>query len=380
MSDTAPGWSDEAWRLAFTNAPIGCAIVGLGGRILRVNEALCRIVGYEESELLSLTFQDITHPDDLDADLALVKALVAGDIPKYRMEKRYLRPDGGHVWSNLTVSLMHNADGSPAYFISQIEDIQERRVTDHALRLSEERLRTITDSLQDAIIGADLHGTMTTWNRAAADMFGYTRDEAVGHKLTMIIPPEQRPAHTAALTRLAAGGKPRIIGQPVRFMALRADGAEIPVEVRITTAEAAGSRQYTAVVRDLSDRDRYQEKAAVLTALLDTDETALVAFTLDGTVITWSRGAERLYGYTPDEAYGKKVGLLLLDPAPDLPSQFEGIVQRVIGGEVAEYEGNRRAKDGSTIGVSVSLRRLMERGEVIGMVGIHRPLSAAATG
>ena len=381
MSDlhAVPGWSDEAWELAFTNSPIGCAIVSLDGRCLRVNEALCRIVGYEASELLSLTFHDITHPDDLEADVALVKALVEGDIPKYQMNKRYLRPDGSHVWANLTVSLVHHKDGTPAYFISQIEDIQDRRVADEALRLSEERLRNLTDSIQDAIIGADLHGTITTWNHAAAGMFGYTRDEAVGQKLTLIIPPSQRPAHTAALARLAAGGQPRFIGQPVRFTALRADGSEVQVELRITTSEAAGSRHYTAVVTDLSERDRNDETAAILSALLDTEESAVIAFTLDGTVTKWNRGAERIYGYTAAEACGKTVGLLLLDPDPDLESKFADIMRRVTDGESAVYDGRRRTKDGSTIGVSVTLRPMKERGEVVGMVGITRPLASAST-
>lgn len=365
--------SDEAWRLAFTNAPIGCAIVALDGTFLHVNEALCRIVGYSASELLTLTFQDITHPNDLDADLALVKALVAGDVPHYRMEKRYLRPEGNQVWVNLTVSVVHEEDGSPAYFISQIEDVDKRRAANEALRLSEARLRSLTDSIQDAIIGADLTGTITTWNRAAAWMFGYTVEEAIGRNVTTIIPEPQRPPFVAALRRLAAGGKPRLIGHPVRRVAIRADGKEIPVEMTITLTDTGDARGYTAVVRDLSERDLFEGKAAILTALLDTEDQAVVAFTLDGTVITWSRGAERLYGYAAEEACGKRVGVLLLDPATDLESEFADVMGRVAQGGSVEYEGQRRTKDGSSVGVSVTLKPLVERGEVVGMLGISRP-------
>lgn len=365
--------SDEAWRLAFTNAPIGCAIVALDGTCLRVNEALCRITGYSASELLTLTFQDITHPDDLDADLALVKALAAGDIPHYRMEKRYLRRDGDQVWVNLTVSVVHEADGSPAYFVSQIEDIDKRRAANEALRLSEARLRSITDSIQDAIIGTDLSGTITTWNRAAAWMFGYTVDEAVGRNVTTIMPEAQRPPFVAALRRLAAGGKPKLIGHPVRRIGLRADGREFPVEMTITLTDTGESRGYTAVVRDLSEHDRFEENASILTALLDTEDQAVVAFTLNGTVITWSRGAERIFGYTAEEACGKEVGLLLLDPAADLESEFEDVMRTVAEGGSAEYDARRRTKDGSSVGVSVTLKPLVERGEVVGMLAISRP-------
>ena len=364
--------TDEAWRVAFTNAPMGCAIVGLDGSFLHVNDALCRIVGYSASELLTLTFQDITHPDDLDADLALVKALIAGDIPHYRMEKRYLRPEGAQVWVNLTVSVVHDADGSPSYFISQIEDVDKRRAATEALRLSEERLRSLTDSIQDAIIGADLSGTITTWNRTAAWMFGYTVEEAVGSNVTMIMPEPQRPAFVAALGRLAAGGRPKLIGYPIRRVAVRTDGTEFPVEMTITLTDTGDSSGYTAVVRDLSERDLFEEKAAILSALLDTEDQAVVVFTLNGTVITWSRGAERLYGYSADEACGKTVGLLLLDPAADLESEFAEVMQRVTDGGSAEYEGQRRRKDGSSVGVSVTLKPLVERGEVVGMLGISR--------
>ncbi len=365
--------SDEAWRLAFTNAPIGCAIVALDGTCLRVNEALCRITGYSASELLTLTFQDITHPDDLDADLALVKALAAGDIPHYRMEKRYLRRDGDQVWVNLTVSVVHEADGSPAYFVSQIEDIDKRRAANEALRLSEARLRSITDSIQDAIIGTDLSGTITTWNRAAAWMFGYTVDEAVGRNVTTIMPEAQRPPFVAALRRLAAGGKPKLIGHPVRRIGLRADGREFPVEMTITLTDTGESRGYTAVVRDLSEHDRFEENASILTALLDSEDQAVVAFTLNGTVITWSRGAERIFGYTAEEACGKEVGLLLLDPAADLESEFEDVMRTVAEGGSAEYDARRRTKGGSSVGVSVTLKPLVERGEVVGMLAISRP-------
>jgi PAS domain S-box-containing protein len=367
-----PVWSDEAWRLAFTNAPIGCAIVALDGTFLQVNEALCRLVGYGSDELLTLTFQDITHPDDLEADLALVHALVAGDIPNYRMEKRYLRRDGTPVWSSLTVSLVHNADGSPAYFISQIEDVDQRRAATEAMRLSEARLRSLTDSIQDAIIGADLSGTITSWNRGAASIFGYTADEAVGQNVTMLVPGPQRAAEVAALRRLAAGGKPRLIGQTARRAAVRADGTTFPVEITITSTVGLEAGGYTAVVRDLSERDQYEEKAAILSALLDTEEAAVVAFTLQGIVTAWNPGAETLYGYTAEEACGKRVGLLVLDPADEEDARFLDIMRRVSEGGSAVYDGQRRRKDGTTVGVSVTLKPLVERGEVVGMVGITR--------
>lgn len=121
-------------RLTFENAPIGQALVALDGRWIMVNSALTRLLGYSEDELLALTFQDITHPDDLDADLDLLNQLVAGDIESYQMEKRYLTADGAVVWALLSVSLVHDEVGHPLYFISQIEDITARVGHEETLR------------------------------------------------------------------------------------------------------------------------------------------------------------------------------------------------------------------------------------------------------
>jgi PAS domain S-box-containing protein len=127
QTDQALQESKERFRSAFEFAGIGIAIVGLDGRWLQVNKTICEIVGYPAEELMRKTFQDITHPDDLNADLTNVQALLDGKMRFYQMEKRYFHRDGHAVWINLTVSLVRDAAGAPLYFISQIEDISERK-------------------------------------------------------------------------------------------------------------------------------------------------------------------------------------------------------------------------------------------------------------
>ncbi len=119
--------AEERFRRAFDDAPIGLALVGLDGRWLRVNRMLCEITGYAESQLLEQGFQEITHPDDLAADLEHVERMLSGEDRVYQMEKRYLRPDGEPVWVLLSVSLVRDPDGKPLYFVSQVQDIGERR-------------------------------------------------------------------------------------------------------------------------------------------------------------------------------------------------------------------------------------------------------------
>lgn len=118
---------DEArFRATFEQAPLGIAHVAPDGTWLWVNQALCDIVAYSHQELLKLTFQDITFPDDLDLDLTNVRQMLAGEISSYSMEKRYLCKNQSIVWIDLTVSLVRDQSGEPKYFISMIEDIRDR--------------------------------------------------------------------------------------------------------------------------------------------------------------------------------------------------------------------------------------------------------------
>ncbi len=115
--------SEGMFRDAFRFSPAGMALVALDGKWLKVNASICQIVGYSEEELLALTFQDITHKDDLNDDLCYVQQMLSGEIENYQMEKRYLHKQGQIVWVQLTVSLVKDNAGKPLFFISQIQNI-----------------------------------------------------------------------------------------------------------------------------------------------------------------------------------------------------------------------------------------------------------------
>lgn len=128
--DSALRESQERFRRAFDDAPIGMALVGTNGRWVRINRALCDIVGYSESELLGMTFQDITHFEDLGNDLDFLKQILSGKILSYQIEKRYMHKKGDLVYVMLSVSLVRNRVGEPLYFVAQVENITERKSRD----------------------------------------------------------------------------------------------------------------------------------------------------------------------------------------------------------------------------------------------------------
>jgi PAS domain S-box-containing protein len=128
--------SEERFRATFEQAAVGIAQVGLDGCWLRVNQRLCDIVAYTREELLQCTFQDITHPEDLNTDLTFVHQVLAGEISTYSMQKRYCRKDRSLVWVNLTVGLVRDEAGAPKYFVSVVEDITIRKQAEENLEVA----------------------------------------------------------------------------------------------------------------------------------------------------------------------------------------------------------------------------------------------------
>lgn len=143
--------SEERFRTTFELAAVGIAHVGLEGEWLRVNQKLCDIIGYSREELLGRTFQDITHPDDLNGDLERFELLKAGKLATYSIEKRYFRKDGSIIWIHLTVALTRNAQGDPDYCISVIEDIQARHAAQEAAREYALRVEALNAKLERSV-------------------------------------------------------------------------------------------------------------------------------------------------------------------------------------------------------------------------------------
>jgi PAS domain S-box-containing protein len=142
--------SEADLRAAFAGAAVGIAFVAPNGAWLSVNDRLCEIVGYTKNELLALSFQDITYPDDLPGDVAQVARMLAREIERYSLEKRYVRKDGDVIWINLSVSLVLNDDGTPHHFVSIVEDIDARKRAERDLRRSRELLQSFLDHLPDS--------------------------------------------------------------------------------------------------------------------------------------------------------------------------------------------------------------------------------------
>ncbi|XWK91295.1 MAG: PAS domain S-box protein [Phormidium sp.] len=172
--------SEARFRSAFEDAATGIVLTAIDGKFLRVNAAFCEFVGYCETELLTINFQSITHSDDLLLDLDCMQQCLRGELRTYQMEKRYLHKLGYTVWGLLSVSLLRNAQGEPLYFISQIQDITDRKQTEADLKEKNRRWRSLLDNVQLIVIGLDKQALVEYVNPFFLKLTGYTEAEVVG--------------------------------------------------------------------------------------------------------------------------------------------------------------------------------------------------------
>ncbi|WPR72762.1 PAS domain S-box protein [Flavobacterium sp. NG2] len=180
--------NEEAFRGNFEHAAIGMALLNEKGQWLKVNKRLCEILGYTEEEFLKLTFQDITHPEDLSADLKLLKETIQGKRESYTMEKRYIHKNGKPIYIILAVSLVKNSEGGILYLISQIVDITAQKVSEMQLANTIAYNEAIMEaSTQVAIIGTDINGIITTFNEGAEQLLGYDATELIKKETPQII-------------------------------------------------------------------------------------------------------------------------------------------------------------------------------------------------
>lgn len=257
--------SEERFRATFDQAAVGISHNAPDGRWLRVNQKLCSILGYTQEELLEKSFQDITHPDELEADLEQLRRLLAGEIQTYSMEQRYLRKDGSIVWIYLTVSLVCEPSGEPKYFIAVIEDINERKQTEEALQASLKELADLKFAIDQAAIVAftDQRGRITYVNEKFCQLSKYSREELIGQEHRIINSSYHPKEYIRDLWRtIARGGVWR--GE----LKNRAkDGTYYWVDTTIVPFlnERGKPYQYVAIRSDITTRKEAEENLAART-------------------------------------------------------------------------------------------------------------------
>jgi PAS domain S-box-containing protein len=181
-SSAVPGWTAEyavplggpghLLLATFEQAAIGIAHLTLDEQWISVNQRYCEITGYSREEILTFKVEQLTHPEDVEASLEFIRRIRSGELPEYRMEKRYVRKNGAVIWVHLTVSIVRSATGAPLYLVAFIEDITQRREAQSEASRSLSLLRATLESTADGILVVDLNGKILSFNQKVADMWG----------------------------------------------------------------------------------------------------------------------------------------------------------------------------------------------------------------
>ncbi len=263
--------SEARFQVTFENAPVGMAHVAPDGRWLRVNEALCRILGYAPDELTAKSFQDVTYSDDLAASVARVDQMRDGKIDRYDADKRYLRKDGTIVWARLTVSCVRKNDGSIDYLVTVVEDISARKYAEEELRKSEERFRSSLVHSPLPVLMYDDREQILAVSQSWLEKTGYSREElrrledwtsrAYGERsgevleyIRRIIRTEPK-AQPTELTIHTKDGRERLWNFVASALGTQSDGRRLFVSMaHDATEQKAHEEQIGLLMREVSHR------------------------------------------------------------------------------------------------------------------------------
>src|SRR5687767_13027083 len=244
--------SEARFRRTFELAGSGMAHIGMDRRFIRVNRALCGILGYSEAEMLNLTGRQISHPDDLDIINEQRPALHSGEIDTVRLEKRYLRKDGAVVWVKFSMTLERDADGRPLYEIAVYDDITAQRDTEARLKESEARFRQTFELAASGICHV-VDGRFVRVNKSLCEILGYSEKELLGKSVKEVSHPEDRDVTDTERTRIRAG---EIDSARFEKRYVRADGRVVWADVAVALArDVFGMPLYEiAVFDDITER------------------------------------------------------------------------------------------------------------------------------
>jgi len=279
LVDEALRESEERFRHAIDDAPIGMALVSLDGRFVRVNRAFCDVVGHDPAELSNLTFRDITHPEDRDSDRAAAEQLARGEIPRYQLEKRCIRKDATVVDIMFSASLLHVPAGAPLYYIAQIHDITERKRIEKELRDANVFLDAIIENVPLMLFIKDSESLrFVRVNRAGEDLLGWPREALAGKDDFEFWPREQAEFFVRKDRETLKTGRVDIDEEPIRT---RHHGVRVLSTKKVPILDPSGNPLYLlGISEDITERRRIEQQrrllaevSVALSASLDYEQT-----------------------------------------------------------------------------------------------------------
>ena len=351
---------------AIDEASDAVVIADRDGTVQYVNPAYTRMTGYSAHEVIGRNPQRDKSGIGQGLHRQIEEALSAGRV--WRGEVANRRKDGGEYVEDMTVAPVRDSSGAVHRYIAIRRDMTAR----HAANEAKAFLASIVESSQDAIVSFTAAGIILSWNHAAEKLYGYAAAEVIGKHISTLSPGDQL-ANMKRLSDRLDGGEN--VGQ-FECVGLTKDGRRVNISVSACPIRNADG-QTTArasIIRDITARVQAQEARALLASVVDAADDAILGTALDGAILSWNKGAERMYGYRASEAIGKPVSMLL--PASKISGAAQ-ILERVRHGEtISQLETITETRGGAALEVSLTISPVRNGdGEVVGASAIARDIT-----
>jgi PAS domain S-box-containing protein len=342
----------------------------LDGIITSWNPAAEMLFGYTSEEIIGKSGRHLS-PQDRTQEIREILARIGEGRGSESVETHRVRKDGMEFPVTVTVSPIRDKDGAIVGASAITRDITDQK---EALEIGR-RMATIVEFSDDAIISSTLDGIVTSWNPAAERLYGYSADEQIGHSAHVVTPADRKDEIKAILAKIA-------LGQPVEHLEttrLRKDGTVFPVSLTVSPIRNADGEVTGASVisRDVTPQRHALESAQRLAQIIEHSDDAIISRTLDGTITSWNPAAEKLFGYTAEEAIGQSSSLTTPE---DLEGEIDDNLSDLRAGQpVLRLETIRVRRDGTRIPVSLTASPIRDAvGNIVGASAILRDLTAQA--
>ena len=336
------------------------------GTILTWNRGAAALYGYTAAEAIGQNMMVLVPAERFDKEKAMLARVCAGQQVQH-FETVRIRKNGVRAHVSLTISPIR--EGDRVIGASHVaRDISERK----RLEAANAHLAAIVDSSEDAIISKDLSGSIQTWNASAERIYGYSAKEMIGHNISILLPSGQEREEHEILEKIRRGGRADHLetvrvskGGVLRHVALTIS------PIRDRNGDIVGASH---VAREITDRRRLEAANAQLAAIVEYSEDAIVSKDLNGVIRTWNASAERMYGYSAQEAIGQNMSFLLPHDRPDEEQEILSKLRR--NERVEHFETTRLRKDGKLIDVSLTISPIGDAsGAIVGASHVARDIT-----